>query len=369
VSEVSVGVPAERWEADKGTGAGRVWTTVLDILRRRGVRIRPIDTHRRARLRRLRPTPDVWLTPGDSGLLSVAEPVVTVLHGAAWPIEKSFFDYVPRAFADSVITATEATLSTASLVIVPSNYTRRGLLEGYAMDSDSVCVVPHGVDAQTFSPAARGGRELVAGVLGTYLPYVLFASIPSIQQKNLAALRVALGGLAARGLPHALAIAGGVAGGESPEELAAIVEDLPGTSGRVAWLGHVDDEQLSGLMAECAAFCLPSFFESFGLTALEAMASGAPVVLSDRGALPEVGGDAALSVEPTAVALEAALGRVLTDQDLASTLRARGRARAEAMTWERTADGWHAALQRAAGRDSKGGDGQLSESGAGVADC
>lgn len=231
MSEVSVGVPAERWEADKGTGAGRVWTTVLDILRRRGVRIRPIDTHRRARLRRLRQTPDVWLTPGDSGLLSVAEPVVTVVHGAAWPIEESFFDYVPRAYADSMIAATEATLSTASLVIVPSNYTRRGLVEGYAMDSSRVCVVPHGVDAQTFSPAAAGGHALVAGVLGTSLPYVLFASIPSIQQKNLAALRVALGGLAARGLPHALAIAGGVAGGESPEELAAIVEDLPDTSG------------------------------------------------------------------------------------------------------------------------------------------
>jgi len=101
-------------------------------------------------------------------------------------------------------------------------------------------------------------------------------------------------------------------------------------------------------MAEADAFCLPSLLESFGLTALEALACGAPVVVSDRGALPEVVGDAGLVVEPEPEALAAALERVLGDAALDRELRAAGPSRAAVMTWEHTARGWLAVLQRAA---------------------
>jgi glycosyltransferase involved in cell wall biosynthesis len=78
------------------------------------------------------------------------------------------------------------------------------------------------------------------------------------------------------------------------------------------------------------------------------MACGAPVVASDRGALPEVVGGAGLLVAPEARALEDALARVLTDDALAARLRAAGRERAAAFTWERTAEGWMATLEAAA---------------------
>jgi alpha-1,3-rhamnosyl/mannosyltransferase len=101
-------------------------------------------------------------------------------------------------------------------------------------------------------------------------------------------------------------------------------------------------------MAGASAFCLPSLGEGFGLTALEAMASGTPVVVSDRGALPEVVGEAGLCVAPEPAALEEALGRVLTDSALAARLTAAGRERAAGLTWSRTAEGWLASLERAA---------------------
>jgi glycosyltransferase involved in cell wall biosynthesis len=273
-----------------------------------------------------------------------------MVHGVPWPLEESVFEYVPRAFAEPFIAATEALLATASLVIVPSEYARRGIACGYGMGPEKVFVVPLGVDVHSFSPARRGGAELAAAAFGRRLPYVLFVSIPSIRQKNLAGLRAAMGELAARGFPHGLVIAGGTAGGESPEELAAIVEEIPGTTGRVAWLGHVDDAQLAGLMAECSAFCLPSLFDSFPLGVLEAMACGAPVVVSDRGGMPALVGDAALVVEPTPASIAAGLERVLTEPELTARLRAAGRARAETMTWDRTADGWLEVLSRAAER-------------------
>jgi glycosyltransferase involved in cell wall biosynthesis len=332
--------------------------SVLDNLRDRAVDIRVLEPKRQRRTGLLRRNaPDVWLTQRPGGSLDVPEPVVAVVHGAAWPIEPSFFEYLPRTYADAMIAAVTATVANATLVIVPSEYARRGLVQGCDISPGDVYAVPHGVDIETFHPARTGGRGLVAAELGTAVPYVLFASIPTIRQKNLALLKTAMGMLAERARPHVLVIAGGVAGGESADELGAVVEEAPGMEGRVLWLGHVDDTQLAGLMAECAAFCLPSLFESFGLTALEAMACGAPVVVSDRGALPEVVGDAALTVEPTAPALATALERVIDDEGLGSRLRAAGRARAETMTWERTADGWLEVLQIAAdGRTWTAGD-------------
>jgi glycosyltransferase involved in cell wall biosynthesis len=279
------------------------------------------------------------------------EPVVVVVHGSAWLLDPSILELIPRGYAQPFVESTEAAVRSASVVIVPSEYTRRGLTEGYGLSEECVRVVPHGVDATVFSPSRGGGADQVAAALGNDRPYILFASIPSIGQKNLQALKEALTALAARGFPHALAIAGGTAGGESPALLESIAADLPGHPGRVAWLGHVSDRDLAGLMAEADAFCLPSFFESFGLTALEAMACGAPVVASNGGALPEVVGDAAVLADPTPDALAAALASVLSDDALAGRLRTAGRARAEELSWERTARGWLAALRQAAAGD------------------
>ena len=338
---LAVAVPAEQFRPDGGTGAGRVWASVLPHLRQHA-RVRASG---RVRLRR----PDVWLLPAHGRPIARREPVVPVIHGSAWMLDAAVLDLMPKTFAEPFVASTEATLERASAAIVPSEYTRRGLTEGLGMPEERVAVVPHGVDARVFHPSARGGRRLVSAALGEERPYVLFASIPSIRQKNLAALKEAVRGLAEQGLPHALAIAGGTAGGEPDELLEEIAADPPGFPGRVAWLGHLADADLAGLMAEADAFCLPSLYEAFGLTALEAMACGAPVVASTRGALPEVVDGAGLLCDPEPHEIEAALRRVLTDPALARRLSEAGRERAEQLTWERTAEGWLAALRRAAG--------------------
>lgn len=100
----------------------------------------------------------------------------------------------------------------------------------------------------------------------------------------------------------------------------------------------IDEEDLPALYAGAACFAFTSVYEGFGLTPLEAMACGAPVVCSDRTSLPEVVGSAGVLVNPEdADQLGAALQRVLSDHLYADDLRARGLARARQFTWEQVA--------------------------------
>ncbi len=85
-------------------------------------------------------------------------------------------------------------------------------------------------------------------------------------------------------------------------------------------------------------FAYPSLFEGFGLPVLEAMARGIPTVCSNTSSLPEVAGDAALTVDPRSVGeIAQALQRLVTDPSLAEELSRKARARAERFSWGETA--------------------------------
>ena len=118
---------------------------------------------------------------------------------------------------------------------------------------------------------------------------------------------------------------------------------------RVRHLGHVPAERLPAILRGAEAMVFPSLFEGFGLPPLEAMACGVPVAASDRGAVGEVAGDAALAFDPTDTeAIAAAIERVTSDEALRARLRERGLQRAARFTWAACADA-HLAAYRAAG--------------------
>ncbi len=114
--------------------------------------------------------------------------------------------------------------------------------------------------------------------------------------------------------------------------------DKLGLQERVRFLGHVSPEDLLGLYNAAQVLVHPAFYEGFGLTPLEAMACGTPVIVSNSSSLPEVVGDAALLVEPTDVdGLAVAIWRVLSDTALREQMVKKGLQRARSFSWQKTA--------------------------------
>lgn len=108
--------------------------------------------------------------------------------------------------------------------------------------------------------------------------------------------------------------------------------------GWLHYLGFVPDDHLPELFAGARIFAFPSLYEGFGLPVLEAMASGVPVVTANRSSLPEVGGDAALYVEPEDVdQLAAAIEQALDDADWRERAITKGFAHAERFSWQQCA--------------------------------
>jgi glycosyltransferase involved in cell wall biosynthesis len=109
-------------------------------------------------------------------------------------------------------------------------------------------------------------------------------------------------------------------------------------SGDIHFIHNPADEKLPFLYSGATAFLLPSLYEGFGLTPLEAMACGTPAIVSDVCSLPEVVGDAALLVNPYSTAsIAGAIQRVVSDRKLREELTQLGLERAKRFSWEKAA--------------------------------
>ena len=206
-----------------------------------------------------------------------------------------------------------------------SEYVAGEVRDIYSIEPHRVVTVPLGVRLPQAGPHPAPGA-----------PYVLALGAADLR-KSLTTLVAAFDALASTNRDLRLIHAG--PGGNASDHLAHAVDRSPHRD-RILRLGWVDDGARAALLAQAAAVAYPSLYEGFGLVVLEAMAAGRPVVTTPVAAIPEVAGDAALYIGAgDADALAGGLERVLTDQELAAELGARGRARAAGFTWERTADG------------------------------
>jgi glycosyltransferase involved in cell wall biosynthesis len=221
----------------------------------------------------------------------------------------------------------------ADAVVADSQSSSRDAAEWYGLAEKDITVVYPGVSAR-FAPTEREEALALCSRLG--LPREFVLCVGTIEpRKNLVVLLEALARLGAAGLAPPLVIAG--RRGWLSEPFFDKLRDL-GLERIVTVLGYVAEDDLPALYSACQMLAFPSLYEGFGLPVLEAMSCGAPVVCSNSSSLPEVGGNAALYVNPQdADGWAAALTRVLGESELRSEMRQKGLAQSAGFTWERTA--------------------------------
>jgi glycosyltransferase involved in cell wall biosynthesis len=244
-----------------------------------------------------------------------APPAAGFVHDLAFRIRPDEVPWQQRAYLGTVL---PPALRGAAAVLVPSLTTGSDVLAAYPYPglADRLHVVPEGP-----TPMPRPG-PLPAGLEPGYV-----LAVGTVEaRKNYRRLAAAHAGIA--GAPP-LVIAGRPGwNGEAP----------PAGPG-VTLLGHVDDPTLAALYANAAVLAFPSLYEGFGLPLLDALARGVPALIGDRGALPELAGEAALAVDPeNTEAIAEGLRRLLSEAPLRRRLAAAGRRRAADFSWAAAAE-------------------------------
>lgn len=241
-------------------------------------------------------------------------------------------------------------LRKARRAIIFTESARDDLVRWTGVSREKVRVVPHGLAQDLWRRAAApsiAGRPAVTA-LTAGRPYLLYVSA-TYGYKNHTRLIRAFGVLTRRlAIPHVLLLVGGQV--TVSFDVLRDEAERAGVGDRVILTGRLEPyDRLVEAYRSADAAVVPTLYETFGFPVLEAMACGCPVVTSHSGSMAELAGDAAVLVDPLDVeALADGMARVLTDTALRERLVARGRERARAFTWQRTAVQTLAVLEEAA---------------------
>ncbi len=221
-------------------------------------------------------------------------PSAVVVHDAAFITHPEWFSRRDRMVLGRLV---PRAIRRADIVIGVSHSEAAAITDAFGIDPARVHVV-RTYPAPVFTPDPDGAAQDRVFARFGLRRYVL--AVGDIHpRKNIGALAAAMALIGDRNL--ALALVGRPAlGGDD------IVRGA-----NAHWLGHVGDDHLADLYRASSVVCVPSRYEGFGLPILEAMACGSAVVASNRGAMPEVAGDGAITTDPTPTALALAIQAAL----------------------------------------------------------
>jgi glycosyltransferase involved in cell wall biosynthesis len=270
---------------------------------------------------------DVFHAPAYTAPLWGAHPLVLTIHDVSYQRHPEWYPYqgglLRRLFYRRCALA-------ADLIVTDSEFSRREIEAAYRIDSSRIRVVPLGV-GPPFAPApgrARGGSRA---------PMILHLG-DLHARRNLLVLVDALAEMRRRAnwaKRIELVLAGADRG--SGQVIRARAAQL-GVDQTLRFVDAADDATVVRLLHDASVLAYPSLYEGFGLPVLEAMACGTPVVASKAASIPEVIGDAGLTVAPREVGAWAdALLAVLGSREGAELMREAGLARAATFTWAQTA--------------------------------
>ena len=259
----------------------------------------------------------LW-SPANSGPLAIQNQALTI-HDLS-PLEHP--EWFTKSYSAWYRLFLPMLAKRVRVIFTPSEYVKQKALKRFGVKN--IIVTTNGVDTSVFHPNPKQSP------IEFPKKYILF--LGSIQpRKNLEGLMRAWSRINEKFKDTWLVVAGD--SGRVFRSVKFFADE------RIRFLNYVPDEDLPALYANAELFVLPSFDEGFGLPALEAMACGTPVIVSDGGALPETVGDAGFIFrleEPDGLAQ--AIEICLSDENLRESLIEKGLARVKMFSWQSTAD-------------------------------
>jgi glycosyltransferase involved in cell wall biosynthesis len=277
-------------------------------------------------------------------ILHSTSPLYRVPAAYRGKIITTFYDFAPYRVPDLFPRLSTAKLKTlysfaakkSDRIIAVSGSTKKDAAELLKFPEEKIDVVHNGLDKR-FLEEGVSPREKIEKLYGLTGKYILFLGTLE-PRKNLSRVLEAFAVFKKNfngKFDHKLAVAG--KRGWLFKEYFQIAKDL-GIENDVVFTGYVGGDELKPLYAHSEFFVMPSLWEGFGQTIVEAMACGAPCLVSRVASIPEVAGDAALFVDPHDTdGVAKAMARLAADKELRESLGAKGREQAKKFDWEKCA--------------------------------
>lgn len=224
-------------------------------------------------------------------------------------------------------------ISKAAKIIAVSHYTKKDLIKHLGIPEEKITVVYEGVDHRIFKPTQ--GLRLIPD------PYILYVGSEH-PRKNLASLLNAFKKVKEeKRFENLKLVKVGKGGGREADFRKQTLNTIQalGLEKEVIFTEFVSEEELLVYYSGAECFVFTSLFEEFGLTLLEAMACGCPVIASNRTSVPEIVGGAGLLIVPYNVDdISSAIREVLSNESLRKELSKKGIERSSQFSWRKAAE-------------------------------
>jgi alpha-1,3-rhamnosyl/mannosyltransferase len=256
---------------------------------------------------------------GGTAPFRAHRPYVLTVHDLQFRTYPEYFSAAKRAYLGAAI---PSSARRATVVAVPSEYVRQSVVSAYGVDPERVAVVPHGIEPDLTAHVTSAAELRSRYALGDG-PVLVYPAVTHPHKQHAFLLRM----MAERWTDPDLRLV--LTGGAGAAEHVVTACDDP----RVVRVGRVPAADRNGLLAMCDAMVFPSQYEGFGAPLIEAMTLGAPVLCGDATCMPQIVGDAGVSVPLDPEAWTEGLERLRANRE---QFVAAGRKRALDFTAERS---------------------------------
>lgn len=222
-----------------------------------------------------------------------------------------------------------------SFIITISENSKKDIMAYFNLPSDKIYVIPEGVDTLFFKPAGNAEIKVIKEKYAIKDSYFLFVSAVEWLKNVQNAIKGYILAKEKFLFPHQLVIVG--IHGIGFDIFKEMVREN-NLEEEIIFTGYIPDKDIVSLYSGAEAHILPSFYEGFGITVLEAMACGCPVLASKTSCMPEVIGNSGLYFDPEkAEEISQSLLKIERDKILRGRLIEKGFSRVKKFTWENSA--------------------------------